>query len=233
MSVLVGVVGATGTGKSASILEVKELGIKGLNPTETVLIDVANKPLPIKGWRDHFTDFKGETGNYLSASNPDTIVSALKHINDHRPDIKNVIIDDMQYIMAFEFMAKALRKDWEKFNEIGKHIFDVLNYARNMRGNIKVFALTHSEEVQKGFQTSLKIKTIGKMVDEKITLEGLFQPILYTDVIWDEKEERATYRFITNRTNEYPAKSPFGMFDDIAIPNDLGYVAQKIDEYYN
>lgn len=232
---LVGVVGATGTGKSAAIFGNKELGIEGLNPTETFLINIADKPLPIKGWNKHYTEFMGEKGgNYLSTNSPELIVKAMSIVNSSRPDIKNIVLDDMQYIMAFEFMSKALRKDWDKFNEIGKHMFDVLNAARSLREGMKFFALTHPEEVQKkgGFDTSLKMKTVGKMVDQFITLEGLFLVVLYTDVVWHEKEEKADYRFITNKTNDYPGKSPYGMFDNIAIPNDLGYVVRKIDEYY-
>lgn len=233
MSELVGIVGATGSGKSTAIHPNKDIGIIGLNPKETIIIEVAGKPLPWKGWKKIYTPFKGKEGNYLAESNTDLIVKAMDYINDNRPEIKNIVLDDYQYCLSFEFMRKALVKEYAKFNEMAKHGFDVLDKGRLLRDNIKVFVLTHSDEVQKEFETVRKMKTLGKMLDSVVTLEGLFNVVLYTDVIWHEKEQKAEYRFATNRTNDYPSKSPIGMFDNIFIPNDLGFVSQKIDEYYN
>ncbi len=231
MSELIGVVGASGTGKSTSIHANEELGIKGLDPKETVIINIAGKGLPFKGWKNFYIPFEGKTGNFLTEGDSVKIIQTLKYINENRPDIHNIILDDVSYIMTFEFMEKALRKDWEKFNEIGKHAFDVFNIARKLRTNLKVFILTHSEEIQKDFETIRKIKTIGKMIDSMVTLEGLFLIVLYTGMDWDSKTEKGSYYFVTNRTNEYPAKSPFGMFNSIKIPNDLGLVAEFIDKY--
>jgi hypothetical protein len=135
--------------------------------------------------------------------------------------------------MGFEFMNKAMETGFAKFNAIGKKMFDVLNTSRLLRDNIKVFVLTHSEEIQKDFETVRKMKTLGKLLDSAITLEGLFTVLLYTHTDWDEKEEKGNYFFVTNKTSDYPAKSPYKMFDNIKIPNDLGFVADKIDEYNN
>ena len=139
----------------------------------------------------------------------------------------------MQFIMGFEFMNRAMETGFAKFNIIGKKMFDVLNTARLLRDDIKVFALTHSEEIQKDFDTIRKMKTLGKLLDSAITLEGLFTVLLYTHTEWDDKAEKSTYHFITNKTGEYPSKSPYGMFRNIKIPNDLGYVSEKVDEYNN
>lgn len=231
MSQLIGVVGASGTGKSTAIHANEALGIKGLDPKETIIINVAGKPLPFRGWKKFYTPFEGATGNFLIESRADHLIKALRYISENRTEIKNVILDDAQYLMSFEFMEKALRKDWDKFNEIGKHAFDTFNVARKLREDIKVFVLTHADEIQKDFETVRKIKTIGKMMDNIIDLEGLFLVVLYTKVYWDSKEEKGEYSFITNRTNEYPAKSPVGMFDTIKIPNDLGLVAEIVDKY--
>jgi len=231
MSQLIGVVGAQGTGKSTGIHANEELGIRGLDPKKTIIINIAGKPLPFRGWKKFYTPFEGTTGNFLVESRAEHIIKALRYINDSRTEIINIIIDDAQYLMSFEFMEKALRKDWDKFNEIGKHAFDTFNIARKLREDIKVFVLTHADEIQKDFETVRKIKTIGKMMDNIIDLEGLFLVVLYTKVNWDSKAEKGEYLFITNRTNEYPAKSPVGMFKDIKIPNDLGLVAELIDKY--
>jgi len=233
MSELIGVVGGTGTGKSTAVLGNEQLSIKGLDPKETVIINVSGKPLPKKGWKKLYTEFKGETGNYLVTDNSAKIMKALEFINKNRPEITVIVIDDLQYIVGFEYMRKALEKGYDKFSAMGKHLFDVVETGRQLREDLKVFVLTHSEEIQKDFETVRKMKTFGKMFDQNITLEGLFTTILYTHTEWDDKENKGNYYFITNRTADYPAKSPVGQFDDIQIPNDLGYVVDKINEYNN
>lgn len=231
MSELIGVVGASGTGKSTAIHANEELGIVGLDPKETIIINVAGKPLPFKGWKKFYTPFEGVTGNFLVESRADHIIKAIRYIDGNRPEVKHIVLDDAQYMMSFEFMEKALRKDWDKFNEIGKHAFDVFNAARKLREDIQFFILTHSDEVQKDFETVRKMKTIGKMMDNIIGLEGLFLSVLYSHVEWDSKTESGHYSFVTNRTNEYPAKSPYGLFDTINIPNDLGFVAESVNKF--
>lgn len=232
MSELIGIVGATGTGKSTAIMQDPELGITGLDPETTFIINIANKPLPFKGWKTIFTPLTKEgKGNILNSDNPSDILKTLDYIDKVRTDIKHIVIDDFQYILAFEFMAKALEKGYEKFSIMAKNAFDILNKGRKLREDLKVFVLTHSEEYQKDFETVRKMKTIGKLLDDKVTLEGLFTVLLYTHSEWDDKAEKGTYFFITNRTNDYPAKSPVRMFDSIKIPNDLGYVSNKINEY--
>lgn len=233
MSELIGIVGESGTGKSTAIHGNEKLGIKGLDPKETLIINVAGKPLPFKGWRKYYTQFEGSKGNYLADSNAKTIVKALDFVDQKRPDIKNIVIDDIQYVMGFKFMEKALEKGYEKFAILGKEYVDILNKGRTLRDDLKVFILTHSEEIVKDFETVRKIKTLGRMVDQNITVEGLFTVLLYTHTEWDDKEKVGHYYFVTNRTADYPAKSPIDMFDSIQIPNDLGYVAEKNDEYNN
>ena len=233
MSELIGIVGASGTGKSTAIHGNEKLGIKGLDPKETLVINVAGKPLPFKGWKKFYTEFKGNDGNYLSSSNAQTIIKALDFVNQKRPEIKNIVIDDIQYVMGFRFMEKALEKGYEKFALLGKEYVDILNKGRTLREDLKVFVLSHSEEIVKDFETIRKVKTLGKMVDQNITVEGLFTVLLYTHTEWDDKQNEGYYYFITNRTSDYPAKSPVDMFEDIQITNDLGYVAEKIDEYNN
>jgi hypothetical protein len=233
-SCLVGVVGPVGSGKSTSLFPEKELGIIGLNPKETVIINIAGKPFPFRGWRNIYVPFNGEKGgNYLVTEKAETIVMALDIISEKRPEIKNVVLEDFQYLMGFELMEKAMRKDWDKWNEIAMHCMMVLNKSRKLRPDIKVFVLAHSEDVVEsgGFETTKKIKTVGRMVDEKIELPGLFTVLLYTKAKWDEPNKKTTYEFVTNRDGSYPAKSPFGMFKDLYIPNDLGFVVKCIDNY--
>ena len=96
-----------------------------------------------------------------------------------------------------------------------------------------MFILTHSDTQpgEFGGPPVIKIKTIGKLLDDKINPAGLFSVLLYTDVSKKENGEME-YRFITNNNGHYPAKSPMGMFNSLYIPNDLGAVSKGIDEYY-
>jgi hypothetical protein len=116
---------------------------------------------------------------------------------------------------------------------MAKNAYDVLNSGRFLREDQKVIVLTHSEDVLVDGKPMKKIKTIGKMLDEKVTLEGLFTVLLFTDVEYDDKSQTSTYSFVTNRTDEYQAKSPVGMFESLKISNDLGLVVKSIDDYNN
>jgi hypothetical protein len=103
----IAVVGESGTGKSTSYGNVPEIGVRGLNPKETVIINVSGKDLPFRGWKKLYGGKVSEGGNYLENSDASVIAEVIKYISDKRPDIKNIVIDDSQYIMAFEFMRRA------------------------------------------------------------------------------------------------------------------------------
>jgi ABC-type dipeptide/oligopeptide/nickel transport system ATPase component len=231
MSTLIGVVGSSGTGKSTSFFPEPILKITGLDPKKTFVINVSGKPFPFKGWRNSFLPFDGKSGNYLNSENANVISKAMLYISENRPEITNIIVDDFQYLMGMEFVEKAMTKGYDKFSEIAMHAMQVLNTGRKLRDNIKTFILAHSEEVDLNFETTKKIKTIGKFLDEKIELPGLFTVLLYTKTTWHDQEKKMSYEFVTNRDVSYPAKSPYGMFKDLYIPNDLGLVARMIDDY--
>ena len=103
----IAVVGKSGTGKSTSYGQFPELGIKGLNPKETVVINVSGKDLPFRGWKKLYTGKVSEGGNYFESSDAVQIAKVIDYISSNRKDIKNIVIDDSQYIMAFEFMRRA------------------------------------------------------------------------------------------------------------------------------
>lgn len=233
MSSLIGIVGSAGTGKSTSFFPETGLGIKGLDPKHTFVINVSGKPFPFKGWRKEYTILEGPKGNYLNAENANVICKSMIYVSDNRPEITNIVIDDFQYLLAFEFVEKAMIKGYDKFNEIAMHTMQVLNTGRSLRDNIKTFILAHSEDVEVGFEVTKKIKTIGRFLDEKIELPGLFTVLLYTKTTWNDQDKKMTYEFVTNRDNIYPAKSPYGMFKELYISNDLGFVVECVDKYEN
>ena len=233
---LIGIVGESGVGKSTAILGNTELGIVGLPPKETFIISVAGKGLPTKGWKQHYKPFhptESPDGNWFSSDKAANIKNALGRINTQMPHIKYIVLDDVHYSLAFAFMRKAMEKGYEKFNELGKDYFEIIDMARNLRDDLQVYFICHSEEIHKDFEVVRKMKTLGNMLDSKITLEGLFNIVLYAVSEWDDKTQKGNYFFVTNRTNDYPAKSPQGTFPSIRIPNDLGYVSKCVHEYYN
>lgn len=228
MSAIV-IVGKSGTGKSTSYSQIPDIGIKGLNPKETVVINVSGKDLPFKQWKKAYAGNIKEGGNYFEDSDPVKITNVIKYVSSDRADIKNIIIDDAQYIMAFEFMRRAKESGYTKFADIGVNISKIIEAARLARKGLKVFFIWHPENDGEG---GLKMKTVGNMVDAYLTLEGLFTTILYSKVSRGT-DNKLVYQFVTNHDGQYPARSPVGMFKDLYIANDLGLVADLIDEFNN
>lgn len=221
-SKLVGIVGATGTGKSTSI--------KHLDSKETYIINTAKKELPFKGAEKLYNV---DNKNYKEVDEITEITRLLKTISEKAPHIKNVIIEDSNYMMAFRMADKAGEVGFQKFTILAKDMVDLFREARKLRDDLKVFYFTHPETIEdSGEIIGYKMKTSGKMLDNQIVLEGLFTICLYTHVD-ENKDGTASYNFVTNRFKKYPAKSPDGMFEDIKIPNNLKLVSDTIDKYYN
>lgn len=234
---MIAIVGASGSGKSTAIGNIPDLGIEGLSPASTAIVNVNGKPLPFRGWMAQYKELIIEKnpagqpvvvqdGNYLPTDNAGKIVYALNHWSKN-PDIKNIVVDDFQYIMANIFMAKAMQAGYDKFNLLAKNAFDVLDAGRKGPADKNFIVLTHAELEDDG---TYKIKTIGKMLDNKITLEGLFTVVLYADQTFDKGTTKKF--FVTNYNGKFPAKSPVGMFEELTILNDLAVVVKKVEQYY-
>ena len=227
MAELIGIVGNSGSGKSTSL--------RNLDPTTTFIVNVAGKPLPIKGFKKNYKPIflnseKKYEGNLYNTSDVTKIGQILKIIDKTRPEIRTVIIEDAQYIMAFEAMDRAQEKSYDKFTQMAANFYAVLKGAMEMRDDLKVCVLTHAENIGDALNPSYKIKTVGKMIDNMITLEGLFTYVLFTTLVRDGEGEVA-HKFITQSDGTTTAKTPMGCFNEMLIDNDLQYVISKIDEY--
>jgi len=219
------IIGESGSGKSTSL--------ENLDPTKTFIINVAKKPMPFRGWRTNYTKLSKENpkGNYIESDNHSTIVATLKHINDNMPDVTTVVIDDFQYLMANEYMRRANERGFDKFTDIGLHAWEVANAGKNLREGITFVMIGHAEQsLDLQGNRRLKFKTVGKLVDNVITMEGMFTVVLFTDVGLDA-EGKTSYNFITQSDGTTTAKSPKGMFTDLKIPNDIKDVINKVNEY--
>lgn len=208
------IIGESGSGKSTSI--------RNLDPKKTFIINVMNKPLPFKGWSKLYTPVKDLTGNIFATDNTGAIIKTIRYVNQKRPEIKTLIIDDFQYTMANEFMRKALESGWGKFSEIGQNAWRTINELNLLRDDLIGIVLSHSETSD---SNHVKMKTIGKMLDEKVCVEGMFTIVLNAVV------KEGKYVFSTQHDGTSIAKSPMGMFETTFVPNDLNEVLKIVRNY--
>ena len=212
------VIGESGTGKSTSL--------ENLNSEETFIIQAIGKPLPFRGWRRSYQPYSsnGESGNMLVTDQASIIIATLEEVNKNRPDIKNIIIDDFQYIMANEFMRRVKEKGFDKFNDIGHNAWGIVNKLNSLRLDITPVVLSHSEQSEQG---KAKLKTLGKMLDDKVVLEGMFTVVMQS-IIFDGK-----YLFLTQNNGSNTCKSPKVLFATDSIPNDLNQIISDFNQYNN
>lgn len=215
MSYTVLVIGDSGSGKSRSLLN--------LDPKSSYLIAAMRKPLPFKGWSKNWIEAaKDKKGNYKVSDDANTIRVVIKKISDERPEVKTIVIDDSQYIMANEFMRCAMEKGYEKFTRIGQGFWQLIMDASDLRSDLSVVFLQHAETSDTGM---VKAKTIGKMLDDKITLEGMFTIVLRA-VVRDGK-----HTFQVRNSGNDTVKAPEGMFAETEIENDINHVLGAIAAY--
>lgn len=222
----IAIVGESGTGKSTSL--------RNLNPEETFIISTTGKPLPFRAWKKKYIPIKIEgknvSGNYYVSSKWDQILKILQIIDKMMPQIKQVIIDDFQYVLSYEFVDRATEVGYTKFSELAQHAMEILRYSEKMREDCKMIFLTHSENVGDNVNPKFVIKTVGKLLSEKVTLEGLFTYIFFTKVS-EGDSGKMEYKLITNNDGTCVAKTSFGMFEDLEIDNDLNEIIHVIDAY--
>jgi hypothetical protein len=132
--------------------------------------------------------------------------------------------------MGFEYMDRAQEKGFQKFTDIAQKFYSVLKAAIMMRDDLNVILTCHSENIGTADEPQLKIKTLGKMIDNSITVEGLFTYVFFTAIRKGEVD-KPEYVFQTHSDGTTTAKSPMGCFEEDYIPNDLEYVLEKIAEY--
>lgn len=199
MGIPVLVLGESGSGKSTSLrnFDIEEVGI----------FNVAGKPLPFR--------------KKLNKVNNASYGMILKVLN--APKLKKYVIDDSQYLMAFESFDHAKETGYGKFTNMALNFKNLIDFViRKTSDDVIVYFLHHTERTDDG---RLKAKTLGKMLDNQLTVEGLFSIVLLCQA------EGSEHYFITNSDGSNPAKSPMEMFE-MRIPNDLKEVDKTIREYW-
>lgn len=210
MSIATLILGESGAGKSSSL--------RNLNPEKTTLIQCIKKPLPFRaaGWKMRET-LKSE-GNIIQTDSSTVIEMVMKR---SRADV--LVIDDYQAVLVNELVSRSGEKGYDKFTDIAKNAWNIFNTAGSLEPHRRVYILAHTQTDDLG---NVRMKTVGKMVDQTLVPEGYFTIVLRAARI------NGNYIFHTQTSGQDCCKSPIGMFDDELIENDLAAVDSAICEFY-
>ena len=198
-SVPILMIGQSGSGKSTSM--------RNFNKDEIAVVNVLGKPLPFK------SDIK--------APKLDDYNQILKAIAGTKK--KTIVIDDANYLITNEFMNKSSVKGFDKYNEMGNNFFNLINGIKNIDGGKTVYLIMHEDTDENG---NIKPKTIGKLLDEKVNIQGMFTICIRTMF------DNGNYIFKLKTNGQDCVKTPFGMFENDSMDNDLKEFDKVVREYY-
>jgi AAA domain len=212
------IIGKPGSGKSSSL--------RNLDPKSTFLINVIGKSLPFKSYKKDYkplTGWNDKSGNRYASDKIENILKCIEVVNKNRPEIKTLVIDDWQYILSHEFMRRAKERSYDKYNDMASNGWQSVMALKLSRPDLISVVMAHSELDSTGFA---RLKTVGKLLSEKMDFEGEFEMCLHTRV------DDGMYVFQTQQDNEYMARTPMEMFDELLIPNDLSIVLNSVKSYF-
>jgi len=198
-SVPVLLVGPSGSGKSTSL--------RNFNKDEVAVINVLGKPLPFK--------------NDIKAPKLDDYAQILKAIAGTKK--KTIVIDDAGYLLTNEFMNKSSVKGYDKYNEMANNFFNLINGIKNLEGGKTVYLIMHEDIDEFG---NVKPKTIGKLLDDKVNIQGMFTICIRSMF------DNGNYIFRLKTNGQDCVKTPFGMFEEDTMENDLKEFDKVVRDYY-
>ena len=181
--------------------------MRNFKKEEIAIANVLGKPLPFK--------------SDLDAPKVDDYNIILKAIQN--TDKKIIVIDDANYLITNEFMNKSSVKGFDKYNEMGNNFFNLINGIKNIEGGKTVYLIMHEDTDEEG---NVKPKTIGKLLDDKVNIQGMFTICLRS------MYDNGNYIFRLKTNGQDCVKTPIGLFDEEQMENDLKLVDTKIREYY-
>ena len=222
------IIGPSGTGKSTSV--------ETLDHKKTFIIKTTDKPMPFRGSNKKYKMATAEKpkGNMWALKSEDPsrrygeLHTLLKKINEERKDVKTIVIDDFQYLMVDEYMSRSQEKGFDKFAQMANNTWLLLDRISRCREDLTIILLCHNDIGDDGIST---MQTMGKMLRNTVKPEGKFTVILHTYVHDGKYKFLTQYRTVAGK--DLQAKSPRGMFDEDYIDNDLGYVVNQMNSYYD
>lgn len=246
----------SGFGKTTSYCGREKLGIKGLDPKETYVIQCIGRSVPNPNFK--LVDGQIEvadvgkptqrlknanilgTGNRVQVDGLTgldrfaAIAEVVKMLKNS--PYRNIVIDDFNYLAQDFYMANAMKGGWDTPKQIGYGMGLVFDSFRSFPENKNIICCAHYEEYKdkNGDSISYKFKSTGKMVDEYITPEGKFDIIMFGKVGYDSENKKPIKHFVKEFDGEYPAKDSLGALDSLPdeLPNDLSTVVDKLKEVY-
>jgi adenylate kinase family enzyme len=224
------ILGHPGSGKTSSA--------RDLDPKSTFIICPDEKALPFKGWKNNYKTVYDEKGkidlantNLFHTTNPQVVKQLMRAISESKPETKVILIDTITSLMISEVMKRMGEKGFEKFNDFAADTYSIIKMIDGLRADLTVIVVAHVEENYDA-EGSLRVSFMvpgGKLLKEKIKVDGMFTIVLYTEV--EVKDSKPSYYFLTQNNGKNSCKSPEGMFTEMRIPNDLKSVLNRIREY--
>ena len=226
MSNLICLAGQSNTGKSTSL--------RTLDPKSTFIISCTNKQLQIPGFRKKYTKVeikdKKLIGNWYVSNNYAQIGKILSAVSNTRPEIKVVVLDDINYLLSNETFENALDKGYTKFSVMAKNYYDLLADCQLLRDDLTVVVITHTENYGTDMDPQYRMWTTGKMLTQQINLDGMFSYIIYSDRYIDDTDDEVHYRFKTRTDGNDTCRSVAGCFTEKYIEPDMKAVIDRINE---
>ena len=233
MSKLIGMVGFSGSGKSTSL--------RNLPPKETFIVSPSKGELPIPGFAKNYVKSKnGATeGNFHMTNKIAKLPPIMKAVNEKRPEIKYLVIEDVTHFFNAHTLGDAFRKDtdtWGRWGAFGAAVFQAL-FDKTYRDDLWIILMCHPESYMTPHGERLKIKSPGTLLEREVDIPSYFTNLLYTKVDpidpSDPKPASERYKFITNDDGYAPAKSMIDAFEELYIPNDIYAVITRLTELAN
>ena len=227
MANLIVLAGFSNSGKSTSL--------KYLDPSETFIVSCTNKQLQIPGFRKKYKkvaiEDKKLVGNWLVSNSYEKIHKILDIVNRTRPDIKTVVIDDVNYCLSGEIMDNALVKGYEKFTMQAKNYYDLITSAGELRDDLTVVFISHIINDGTDIDPQYKMYSSGKMLDKTVNIDGLFSYIIYSERYIDEATGEVGYRFKTRTDGNDTCRSVAGCFSEKYIEPNMQTIIDTINKF--
>ena len=237
MATAIAVVGRSSSGKSTSL--------RNLNPKETFIISPSKAELPIPGFRKNYKTVARKdgkvTGNFCKTNSLEQLYNMIVLVNKERTDIKVLVIEDMTHFFNAVTLSEEFRKagesrdgSWSRWADFGRKVYQALfEDLASLREDLFIVTQFHVDNYVEGIVEKCKIKTPGNLLEREVDIPSYYNYVLYTKVLAPAADLQASdrYKFVTNDDGIRPAKTPYGLFEELEIENDLNKVVEQIKNF--